>query len=305
MKKEEYESKFLNLLTDFGFNWLFGTEHSKKFLISFLNEIIKGEGLITDIQYLPPDYRGFTEKERKAVFDIFCINDKKEYFIVEMQKSRQTYFRDRSIFYATLPILKQAPRGIWDFRLKTVYLVAVLDFIIFKEFEDDKNHVIEYVSLIRERTKTYYSKKLNFIFVELPKFIKTEKELKTDLDKWLFSLKNMHKLKERPATIHGNIFNELFQTTETNNLTKEEMRTYKKSILEYRDVRDSIEFARREAREEAQEEAREEGIKEGIEEGKIFVIQKCFQKNMPVEDIVFLTGFSKEYINRFAENNIL
>ena len=299
MKKDECDSRFMNPLTDFGFNWLFGTEPSKKFLISFLNEVLKEEGQITDIRYLPPEQRGFTEKERKAVFDILCTNNKEEYFIVEMQKSRQTYFKERSIFYASLQILKQAPRGIWNFRLKAVYFVAVLDFIIFKEFKDDKDYVIEYVSLIRERTKTYFSKKLNFAFIELPKFNKTEDELKTNLDIWLYTLKNLSKLEKLPAIIQGKIFEELFQVAELKQLTKEEMRTYKKSILEYRDVRDSIEFAREEAREETREEAR----KEAREEANISIIQKCFQNNIPIEVIINLTGFSREDIVRYANCN--
>ena len=291
MKKDEIDSRYLDPLTDFGFHRLFGTESSKNLLISFLNEIIREEGLITDIKYLPTEQRGFSEKERKAVFDIFCTNEKGEYFIVEMQRAKQPYFRDRSIFYASLPIRKQAPRGMWDFRLKAVYLVAVLDFVLFSESEEDKDHVVERVHLVRERTKSYFSKKINFVFVELPKFRKTEEELKTNFDRWLFLLKNISKLEERPASIQGKIFEELFQAVETNQLTKEEMKKYRKSVLEYRDVRDSIALAR--------EEAREEGIKEGIEKEKSSMIQKCLTNNIPVEIIVNLTGFSKEQINRF------
>jgi len=207
-KIEKIESRFLNPLTDFGFHRLFGTESSKKFLISFLNEVIRDESLITDIQYLPPNQQGFTEKERKAVFDIFCTNEKGEYLIVEMQRARQKYFRDRSLFYASLPIQKQAPQGIWNFQL----------------------------------------------------FVKE------------------------------NIFEELFQAAETNKLTKKEMKEYKKSVLEYRDVKDSIELAREEAHEK------------GREAEKIAIILKCFQKNMPIEDIVFLTGFSEEQIIRLISN---
>ena len=256
------ESRFLDPLTDFGFHRLFGAESSKKFLINFLNEIIREGGLITDIQYLPPNQQGFTEKERKAVFDIFCTNENGEYLIVEMQRAGQTYFRDRSLFYASLPIQKQAPQGTWNFQLKAVYLVAVLDFVIFDEFAEDKDQVVEYVSLMRERTKSSFSKKRNFIFVELPK------------------------------------------------LTKKEMKEYKKSVLEYRDVRDSLEFAREEAGKEGWKQGlkdgREQGLKEGREEGreqeKISIILKCFQKNMPVEDIIFLTGFSKERIIRLISD---
>ena len=290
MKKEGEESKFLNVLTDFGFHRIFGTESSKNLLISFLNEIIKEEGLITEIEYIPTKQQGFSEKERRAVFDIFCTNEKGEYFIVEMQRAKQKYFRERSLFYVSLPVRKQAPRGKWNFKLKKVYLVAVLDFVLFNEFEDDKNYVIECVSLIRERTNTIFSKKMKLVFVELPKFKKTEKELKTNFDAWLFSLKNMHLLEERPASIKGKIFEELFQIAETNNLTEIEMKTYKKSVLQYRDVQDSILLAR------------EEALEEGYKEAKNSVLQKCIENNIPVELIVNLTGFSRETILNYKNN---
>jgi len=296
MEKNEFDSRYLDPLTDFGFHKLFGAESSKYLLMGFLNEIIREEGRITDIKYLPTEQWGFTEKDRKAVFDIFCTNEEGEYFIVEMQRARQPYFRDRSIFYASLPIRKQAPRGIWDFHLKAVYLVAILDFILFDEFEEDKNQIIEYVHLVRDRTKSYYSKKLNFVFVELPKFRKTEEELKTNFDIWLYSLKNMPKLEGRPSSAKDEIFEELFQAAETNQLTKKEMKEYRKSVLEYRDIRDSIELAR----EEALERGIERGIERGRKEEKVSIIQKCLQKNMPVEDITFLTGFSKEQISRYV-----
>ena len=297
MKKfDEFESRYLNPLTDFGFHKVFGT---KELLIDFLNGIIREESLITNIQYLSPEQWGDLETDRKAIFDIFCTNEKGEYFVVEMQKAKQAYFRDRSIYYASLPIQKQAPRGIWDFRLKAVYFVAVLDFVLFDEFEEDSEQVIEYVQLVRERTKTLYSNKLKFAFVELPKFKKNEKELETRFDKWLFLLKNLYKLKNRPSSVHDKIFEKLFKMAEVKQLTEEDMETYRKSILEYHDVRLAVDCAR----EEARKEAREEGIEVGIEKGKIFVIQKCLRKNMPIEDISDLTGFSKEQILKMKAEN--
>jgi len=292
MGKLIFDAKYLNPLTDFGFHKLFGPESGKDLLKNFLNEIIREEGLITDIQYLASEQWGYRESDRKAIFDIFCINEKGEYFIVEMQKAKQPYFKDRSIFYASLPIQKQAVRGIWNFHLKAVYLVAILDFILFDEFDDDKEQVIESVHFVRERTKTLYSDKLNMIFVELPKFRKTEKELGTNTDKWLFSLKNMSKLKECPAALRGKIFEKLFELAEIKQLTQEDMETYRKSILEYQDVRDAVDYAR------------EEAFEKGREVEKITIIQKCLQKNITIEDIIDLTGYSKDQIIRYTVNNI-
>ena len=273
---EELKARYLNPLTDFGFHKIFGEESNKEFLIDFLNEIIKEEGLITDIQYLVSEQWGYFETERKAVFDIFCKTEKGEYFIVEMQNARQVFFRDRSIFYASLPIQKQAPKGIWDFRLKAVYLVAILDFVLFDEFEEDKEYVVERAQLVRERTKTVYSNKLKFAFVELPKFRKTGEELETNFDRWLFILKNLPLLNDRPTSVQGEIFEKLFKLAEIKQLRKEDMEKYRKSILQYHDVRSAVECAR--------------------EEEKNAIVQKSLQMNIPVEIIAGLTGYSKEKI---------
>ncbi len=195
--------KYLNPLTDFGFKKLFFNELNKELLIDFLNEIILEQGKITDLQYLSTEQLGDEEINRKAVFDIYCKNEKGEYFIVELQKAKQPYFKDRSLFYATFPIQHQAPKGVWNFQLKAVYLVAILDFIVFDEFESDQDRIIEQVRLFRETTKTVYSRKLNFIFVELPKFRKQVQELSINVDRWLFSLKNLSKLGSRPLEVQG------------------------------------------------------------------------------------------------------
>jgi len=322
VKFDEFEARYLNPLTDFGFHKLFGTESCKELLIDFLNEIIPEEGLITDIQYLPPEQLGNFETDRKAIFDIFCTTENSEYFIVEMQKAKQAFFRDRSIYYASLPVQNQAPKGNWDFRLKTVYFVAILDFVLFDEFEEDRNQVVEHVCLMRESTKTIYSNKLKFAFVELPKFNKREEELETHFDIWLYLLKHLPELKDRPASAQGEIFEELFQLTEIKRLTEKDMETYRKSVTDYYDVQLAMDYARTEAYERGRKEAmeayknsvtdycgmdyaREEAREEGIEKGKISVIQKCLQKNMAIEDIVFLTGYSKEQINSFKVSGIL
>ena len=287
----ELNARYLNVLTDFGFHKIFGEEEGKALLIHFLNLVIREESPIKDIKYLIPEQWGNYEKERKAVFDIYCETEKEESFIVEMQKAKQEYFRDRSLFYSAVSIRKQAKKGKWNYRLKRVYVAAILDFVIFEECKEDEKYVVEHVQLKRERTNTSFSNKLKFTFVELPKFGKTEEELETDFDRWLYLLKNLPKLQERPKTIKGEIFDKLFELAEINRLKEEEMETYKKSVLEYYDVQSAMKCARK--------EGIEEGIEKGIEEEKISIIQKCLQKNMPIEDIVFITGFSHEQINRY------
>ena len=44
--------RFINPFTDYGFKFLFGREVEKELLISFLNDLLVGEHVITDIQFL-------------------------------------------------------------------------------------------------------------------------------------------------------------------------------------------------------------------------------------------------------------
>ncbi|TXB52074.1 PD-(D/E)XK nuclease family transposase, partial [Phaeodactylibacter luteus] len=109
-------------------------------------------------------------------------------FIVELQKARQNFFRDRSIYYASFPIQEQAQKGDWDYRLQPVYTVGILDFI----FDDHKNEkqLLHLVELKDQLCRVFYDK-LKFIYIELPKFRKTQAQLNTQFDKWLFVFRHL------------------------------------------------------------------------------------------------------------------
>jgi len=129
------KDRYVNFFTDFGFKRLFGSELTTNCLIDFLNSLLEGqEEPITDLTFKKTEHLGASEIDRKAIFDVYCENAKGEKFIVELQKAKQRYFKDRSIFYSTFPIQEQAQRGDWDFKLKAVYTIAILDF----EFDDDR-----------------------------------------------------------------------------------------------------------------------------------------------------------------------
>ena len=120
--------KYIDPFTDFGLKWIFGTEENKPLLISFLNDLLDIEDKIVDITYRNLEKLGLNIVDRKAVFDIYCIDEKKNNFIVELQRSPQKYFKDRSLFYTTFPIQDMSQRGDWDYELKKVYFVGILDF---------------------------------------------------------------------------------------------------------------------------------------------------------------------------------
>ena len=125
-----FSEKYINPLTDFGFKKLFGEEVNKELLIDFLNELLPERHKIKELTYQPNEQLSITEYDRKAIFDLYCESEKGEKFIVEIQRAKQNFFKDRSVYYASFPIQQQAIRGSnWDFRLAAVYTIGILDFI--------------------------------------------------------------------------------------------------------------------------------------------------------------------------------
>ena len=153
-----FQEKYINPFTDYGFKRLFGEEPNKGLLLDFLNELLKEEqGKITELQYLKNENFSNTELNRKAVFDLYCTNEKGEKFIVEIQKTKQKFFKDRTLYYSTFPIQEQAEKGsAWNFKLQKVYAIAILDFV----FDENKKQSDKFrydVKLTEQETKIVFT----------------------------------------------------------------------------------------------------------------------------------------------------
>jgi predicted transposase/invertase (TIGR01784 family) len=278
-----FKAKYINPFTDYGFKRLFGEEPNKDLLLDFLNELLKDqEGEIKEIQYLPSERLPISQGDRKAIFDLYCTNEKGEKFIVELQKTKQKFFKDRILYYSTFPIQEQAVLGKeWDFELKNIYTIAILDFV----FDHDKDEPKKYrydVKLSDIETKEVFYDKLMFVYLEMPKFNKTEKELVTKFDKWLFVLRNLNKLERIPVELKESIFLKLFKTAEIAKLNNKEFKQYQESLNAYRDIKNSVDTA----------------FEEGEFKGKIEIAKGMKNDGMSIELIMKYTGLSKAEIKK-------
>ncbi|HBA65811.1 MAG TPA: hypothetical protein DCZ48_06485 [Methylococcaceae bacterium] len=245
------KEKYINLFTDFGFKKAFGEEASKEHLISFLNTLLPERHQIEELQFCNNEYQGATALDRKAIFDLNCVSATGEYFIVELQKAKQNFFKDRSVFYATFPIQQQAQRGDWDFRLSAVYTIGILDFIFDDEDSAQRHEVIHRVQLKNQHHQVFYDK-LTFIYLTLPNFKKTEDQLDSVQDKWFFLFRHLHELDEIPPRLREKVFLSLFEKASIARFEPEERQAYESSLKYYRDLKNVIKTAREEGREEGQ-----------------------------------------------------
>jgi predicted transposase/invertase (TIGR01784 family) len=287
-----FAEKYINPFTDYGFKRLFGEEPNKDLLIDFLNELLQHEqGRIVDLTYLKTEYVGYTLSDRKAVFDLYCENEKGEKFLVELQKTKQKFFKDRTLYYSTLPIREQAQKNDWDFNLKAVYVVAILDFI-FDENKAEKDKYRYDVMLTDIETKKVFYDKLTFIYLEMPKFTKQLDEIETRFDKWLYVIRNLNKLDRVPDRLREKIFDKLFETAEIAKFTVEEARNYEDSLKAYRDLKASLDTMF----EEGLQKGLKQGKKEVIKEGMLKVAIEMLNDNESIEKIKKFTGLTKEQI---------
>ncbi len=318
------KAKYVNPFTDFGFKKIFGEEASKPLLIDFLNALLPEQSKIVDLTFKNSEQLSQTSLDRKAIFDIYCENERGEKFIVELQKAKQNYFRERTIYYSTFPIREQAEKGEWNYSLKAVYCIGVLDFK-FDDYETEKerSEVVHSIKLKDQNNKVFYDK-LTYIYLEMPNFKQQENELFTRLDKWLYFIKHLEDFQSIPAIFSDAVFNSAFEKAELANMRSSELDSYEYSLKVFRDNKAVYDYAvetaftdglargLRDGKEKGIEQGIEQGIERGIvqgieqgiekgmeqgkKEGKIEIARAMKLENFPIDAIAKFTGLTLEEI---------
>lgn len=274
------KAKYVNPFTDFGFKKIFGEEASKPMLIDFLTNLLP-ETHIVDLTFKDKDKLGHSEDDRKAIYDIYCENNLGEKIIVELQKAKQNYFKDRTVYYSTFPIQEQAEKGEWNYKLKFVYCVGILDFKFDEKVKSGEGEVIHTVQLKDQNNKIFYEK-LKFVYLEMPHFIKEEHELGTGrhsnrLDKWLYFIRHLEDFQNIPEIFKDDVFMQAFEKAEIANYSEEERQDYAQSLKNYRDLKNVIDTA--------------------FDEGKIEVARNLKSLKVDINIISKSTGLTYEEID--------
>ncbi len=285
-------ARYINPFTDFGFKRLFGEEANKDLLISFLNELLEGEQVIHNLTYLKDEQLGVGRFERKAIFDLYCENERGDKFIVELQRAQQKFFRERTIFYSTFPIREQAKPNDWDFRLRPVYTIAIMDFVLDDDIGDESMYRYD-VQLMERHLKRVFYDKLTYIYLMMPKFSKGLDELETGMDKWLYALKHLCELQSRPGNLHERVFEKFFEQANIAQFSPKENQAYEESLKVYRDWKNTLDTAR--------EKGFAEGKEAGKIEGKIEDARAMLAEGIPVPVIARITGLSSEKVQELID----
>ena len=287
------KARFVNPYTDFGFKKLFGEEGSIDLLMDFLNELLPIEHKIVSLSFKNPEQAGAISAERRAIFDLHCEDEKGQKLIVEMQKAKIKFFKDRAVFYTTFPIREQAEKGEWDFRLTPIYCVAILDFT-FDEARDRKDYITN-VNLKDQYCQVFYDK-LTYVFVEMPRFTRREEELQSHQEKWLYFLKNLEDFQNIPDILKEDVFIKGFEIAEIANFDARQLAEYEESLKVYRDLKGVVDTSFEEGLIIGEEKGLEKGREEGKKEEKIEIARMMKKEGEPVDRITRYTGLTPEEI---------
>lgn len=291
--------KFLNPFSDYGWKKIFGSEVSKELIISFLNGVLRNE-VIIDITFRNVEMLGMKRDQRRAVFDIFCENEKGEFFIVEMQKSRQKYFSDRVLYYASFAIpqqsvvakekLEKAPEEMkkrWNYNINKVYVVCILNYSM--DVTHPKKYRWDVVRMDRE-LKEPFSETLNEVYLEMPKFVLPLSACDTIYKKWLYVLNNIDIMERLPEELNNQIFQKLKSIVEIERMSADERLEYELSLSVERDLSAALEASF--------EDGEAKGLEQGVKQEKQQAAKGMKQLGLSVTDIVKVTGLAIDEIER-------
>ncbi len=280
-------SRYLNLMTDFGFKFVFGREDV---LIDFINETLRDEpGFepVTSLEFLDKEAKRLRE-ERGVVYDLMCTTDSGKRFIIEMQRDNQAYFINRSLYYVAKSIVAQGEKGrAWKFDFDAVYIIALLDFkypVLGPKLRTD-------AMICTLDTHQPLTDRVRFIYIQMPNLGADDwRDCKSDFELIIYLIKNIENMQAIPFATPGTLFDKIGNYAEYAALSDDERIEYDFNLQGYRDQVNTIDYAREEGLARGRQEGigigRQEGIGIGRKEEQIAIARSL--KALGVSDSVIL-----------------
>lgn len=292
----EHEIYYISPLTDFGFKKIFGDPViMKRFLeVLFKSQNVKME--IQDLSYIPQEADGNYKENRRVVYDVHCVTDRGEEIIVEMQNDDQYYWDRRIMYYISRSTSMQGDKSLrdsidkkepWDYDIKRVVGIFIMNFL-----DENESSKVSRNCWMNPETRRITSNLQEFWKIQLPYYRKSKmrvEDCKTELDYWLYNLTNMATMKTTmPFTEKDSAIKHLSDISYYFSMSYQEQQRY----FHERDAEITYNNMMNKKRDTFLAEGRAEGEKlKAIETAK-----KMKEKNMSIEDIIYVSGLTKEEI---------
>lgn len=301
--------KFLDVKTDFAFKKVFGSVNSKDILISFLNSVIEFDGVrkIKDLIIVDPYSIPLLKGMKDTYVDVKAELDDNSRVIIEMQVLNHEGLEKRILYNAAKNYSVQLKKGDAYHLLNPVIALTITDFVLFKNTEE----LINNFKLIEKKQFIEYSDDIELVFIELPKYHKTEAELDTVRDKWLYFIKNAGSLDYIPSNLNHEL-EKAFNIANEANLSEEELELQHKKKEWIYIQKSSIELAARTGLQQGLEQGLEKGLEQSLMQGlmqgesaaKIKMVCNAHKMGLPLHTIGELTDLDEDKIRLILKEHL-
>lgn len=265
--------KFADVKNDIAFRKIFGDENKKIILISFLNAILKLEGKsrIKDVFIQNPFQLPIIQSLKATIIDVKVKDQSDNEYIIEMQVAAVNGLEKRLQYYLAKGYTSQIERGDDYDKLRPIVFIGIFDFTISK----NPNYLSKHLTTDTETGENLF-KDFEFNLIELQKFNKTENQLQTIIDKWVYFIKYADGLEILPENIEDDGLKAAYQSAQMHTWTKQELEEY-----DYAAMREA------------------DGINREIKAmkvGKLEVAKNMLLEGFEIEIIVKITGLAQTEI---------
>jgi len=300
--------RFANLTYDSGFKIVFGTQgKSEELLMAMLNRLL---GLkIVSLRYLPNERLGQTEKDSESFFDVYCEDATGRSFLIEMQMWSQHYFHKRAVYYSSLSVQDQARaerkyqkeilgRRHWNYYFAPVYVVCFLNFpnSMVDSKEGGFNRYISHYVYRSLDTGRELGDETNLVFIDLDKFRKGFSECCDLCEQWLYSIRNMHLLRERPEGVDGTELEALYNEAYFAGWSADRRAMYERQIMNRNDYENILAERFEDGFAAGVDKGRGEGREEGREEGRVEIIKRLLGGGLSCAEVAKLLSLSESEV---------
>ena len=287
--------RFLDVKTDYAFKKVFGSVQSRAILLDFLNALLNFNGeRITDLEILDPYQIPLLQGMKDSYVDVKAVLSNRTRVIIEMQVLNYPGMEKRVLYNAAKSYSTQLVRGQeYDTLEPIIALTITADFVMFADLPAYQTcwHVRE------QGTGRLYNRDIELIFIELPKFTKTEAELETISEKWIYFIKNAGSLEMIPADLSEPSLIDAFNIANTAGMSCEELDEQQKR----QDFIYMVRGSTKKAMAEGKAIGKEEGEAIGREKALIQTARNLLREGMSVATIAGVTGLPEDEINRLQQ----
>ncbi|MDA3949063.1 MAG: Rpn family recombination-promoting nuclease/putative transposase [Spirochaeta sp.] len=254
------------LTSDLVFKYVFGGEHSTRYLRSLLSAIQEDAGYpaVASVRIANPFNPKDADDGKFSVVDVRATDVNGTTFTIEAQSANHRAFGSRALYYWAKTYGGQLREGDFYTKLNSVVGINLLDFRLFPEASGAPLHTTFVPSCVQKPALPPLPDMV-LHFLELPQYTQHKAKTSTALERWLYFIIN----RGRPDAMEDPVMKQILEESPE---IAEAGRRYQEFIADEQlrsrlDARDKFVRTQAQLMHDAEQKGLEQGLEKGLEQG--------------------------------------